>query len=208
MPVKDLPDPEYLRQRFQYDPSTGRLFWRVHSSMPECWNARYAGREAGSPHNEGYTRVSLNGTRFLAHRLAWALHYGAWPLDQIDHINGDRADNRISNLRQANNTANSRNAGVGKRNTTGVIGVCWCKNRNKWQAAITVDRITRFLGYYTDKEAAIAARKRAEEKYGFHPNHGRLLPLTKSVAPATDRRPALAVDPVSEDFRDLLTTAN
>lgn len=208
MPAKELPDPEYLRQRFRYDPETGKLYWRECSARSKRWNARYAGTEARAEHNEGYIRVSVDGTRYLAHRLVWCVHYGEWPEGQIDHINHDRVDNRLENLRVVNNTENSRNASLSRRNTSGTVGVCWDARRERWVARIMVDRREVFLGYFKDYQSAVAAREKAVKSFGFHPNHGRLSPGTKSVAPATDKRQEIAVQPVADDFRDLVQTAN
>lgn len=208
MPAKELPDPEYLRQRLRYEPETGKLYWRECPSMPRCWNARYAGREAQGVHSDGYVRVSVDGVRYLAHRLVWCMNYGCPPEDQIDHINGVRTDNRLENLRAVSNTDNSRNASLSKRNTSGIAGVCWDKRRKRWSSRIMVDKREVFLGYFESREEGAAAREKALKAYNFHPNHGRAPPVIESVAPATDKRPALDVQSVADDFRDLLPTEN
>lgn len=95
------------------------------------------------------------------------------PDEQIDHINHVRTDNRIVNLRKASNTENSRNASIGSNNTSGALGVWFEKRRNAWVAEIKVDRRKIHIGQFDAFEDAVAARKAAEVKYGFHENHGK-----------------------------------
>ncbi len=94
-------------------------------------------------------------------------------MGHIDHINGDRGDNRISNLRVVTSTENNRNKAINKNNTSGVTGVTWSKSRRKWIAQIHIGKIGKALGGFDRVEDAIAARKNAETRYGFHENHGR-----------------------------------
>jgi hypothetical protein len=173
MPDTQLPDIAYLRQRFRYEPETGKLYWRPHAAASRAWNTRYAGVEAAGAHNAGYFRVSLDGVKQLAHRVAWAVHFGVWPTAQIDHINGDRRDNRVLNLRAVSNAVNSRNAACPKNNTSTVVGVAWVPKRQKWLARIMTRNANKFLGYYDNIEDATTARKNAEKQFGFHENHGR-----------------------------------
>jgi HNH endonuclease/AP2 domain len=99
---------------------------------------------------------------------------GHLPTLEIDHINGDRDDNRWINLRQVTASVNMKNLPLPRTNKSGTPGVIWHKRDEKWQASIKVDRRTVHLGYFESKQDAIAARKVAERQYGFHPNHGRL----------------------------------
>ncbi|WP_251847234.1 HNH endonuclease signature motif containing protein [Enterobacter hormaechei] len=113
---KELPV-EYLRECFQYDPETGELTWKErplshfeHSTKADGgFNKKYAGKIAGSVMARGYVWITLNKRPHFAHRIAWAIHYGEYPKDVIDHVNGIRTDNRISNLVQSTPSANSRN---------------------------------------------------------------------------------------------------
>jgi hypothetical protein len=100
------------------------------------------------------------------------MHYGVWPTQLIDHINGDRADNRIVNLRQTTQSENMRNRRKSTNNTSGYVGVY--KVGAKWRARISVDSKNMNLGIYDTIEQAVQARKQAEIDYGYHENHGRI----------------------------------
>lgn len=183
--AKELPSPELLRKLLRYEPETGKLYWRERTpdmfvgrlARPEhsCkrWNTINAKREAGSSLPEGYRQISVFGTNFLSHRIVWALYYGKDPEEHIDHINGNRTDNRISNLRVASPQENSKNQRKGVRNTSGVLGVNWSERLGKWRAEISVKGKNKHLGLFDTLEEAYAVRKEAEKKYGFHENHGR-----------------------------------
>lgn len=119
------------------------------------------------PHR-GYLRVSIGRKRYKAHRVAWAIYYGEWPEDQIDHINGVRDDNRLSNLRAATNTENARNRRLPENSMSGVLGVRWDKNRWVWRVEIG----DRYLGSFESFRDAYAVRKEAEAAEGYHENHG------------------------------------
>lgn len=172
-------DPESLRELISYSPATGELIWRERHPRFfaserdwKIWNTRYAGKGARTT-SRGYRKIRVLGVALFAHRVAWAIHYGEWPTDQIDHVNGDRCDNRISNLRLASNTDNSRNIKRPANNTSGRIGVSFQKNSGRWRAEICVDQKRIHLGSFITFEEACAARTAAEAKYGFHRNHGR-----------------------------------
>jgi hypothetical protein len=137
------------------------------------WNDRFAGKEAFSKLNSGYLQSHILGSRYLAHRVVWLLHYGKWPTGHLDHINGIRSDNRAVNLREVSYAENSKNHRPHKTNTSGVMGVVWHKRDKKWQAGIMVSGKTIHLGQFTEKADAVSARKQAEKDYGFHENHGR-----------------------------------
>lgn len=110
-----------------------------------------------------------------AHQVAWAYMHGDIEEDfQIDHINGKRDDNRIINLRAIPEADNRRNMARSKRNRSGVTGVSWIRTRGKWLARITYDGRIIDVGRFEVFEEAVAARKEAEKRYGFHENHGRI----------------------------------
>jgi hypothetical protein len=170
---------EYLRELFAYDPETGELTWLerpVEHFSSETYalrvNKRFAGKIAGNVGVVGYRRVNIANKFYLAHRLIWLMVLGRWP-DHIDHINGQRDDNRLANLRAVDATGNSRNLAIPSTNTSGVVGVSYCPRDEYWHAYIgRGDGGRATLGYFKDKDAAIAARRAAEVEYGYHPNHG------------------------------------
>ena len=181
-----LPDPSILRQLLQYEPDTGKLFWlprgpemffpKGQRSAKGCaanFNSQFAGKEAFTAKSDGYKIGSVLGVMAKAHRVAWAIYYGKRPESGIDHINGDPGDNRILNLRDATQLVNMKNCRFRSTNTSGQTGVYWDKSKAKWMAAISVNSKQKFLGYFSDIADAKQARNAAEEKYGYHKNHGR-----------------------------------
>lgn len=180
MPTKELPDTEYLRQRLRYDPETGKLYWhrlpQTVGNWAASWNTRYAEREAFTADMRGYRQGRVDGQSLLAHRVIWALHAGIWPAAEIDHINGDRADNRIANLREVDRSGNNRNTAVRRSSITGVVGVTWDAQTSRYRAQIKTRGKLIHLGRFHSLSEAKAVRKQAEIKYDFHPNHGRAAP--------------------------------
>lgn len=153
---------EDVRRILNYNPETGEFTWREYRSS----NAR-PGDKAGyySPEFK-YITVRI-GRLYLAHRLAWLHYYGEWPTQYLDHINGDCADNRISNLREATKSENGWNAKKRKTNKSGFRGVSLYRPNGKWRARITANKIERSLGYFDTKEEAVEAYKNAaQELYG------------------------------------------
>ena len=193
---KNLLSPETLRKLLRYEPETGKLFWRVrdqsffedgkNTATHNCaaWNRRYAETEALTAINDqGYRIGSIFNKSYRAHRVAWAMHYGTWPDQEIDHTNGNRLDNKIENLRCVSSTENSRNKAIHKNNTSGVCGVYFCKRDKKWAAVIYLsNNQKKFLGRFQSIQDAHAARKDAEKKYGFSERHGKQL-TTSETAP-------------------------
>lgn len=183
-----LPTPEQLRQLLRCEPETGKLFWlpRPISMFRDgvkfaaernwkIWNTRYAGKEAFCGDNSrGYHTGRLGGIQMSSHRVIWAMFYGEWPRLWLDHINGDRLDNRIENLREVTPAESSRNLATPRTNTSGVVGVGYRRLRSRpWRAYIKVGGKMRDLGQFLTIEEAVIARKSAEHKFGFHENHGR-----------------------------------
>jgi hypothetical protein len=185
MAANILPAQAVLLQLLRYDAETGRLYWRNRSAdwfssakSPEAarnvWNAQRAGKEAfGSKGSAGYPKGELLGMNVLAHRVIWVMHYGGDPNGIIDHIDQDRANNRIENLRLTDYSGNSKNQRLRHNSISGVIGVRWLANRKKWRADIYADGRDMFLGLFANKDEAVRVRKAAEAKYGFSENHGR-----------------------------------
>lgn len=165
------------------DVENGKLYWLPRSQemfadarnpdRAKIWNARYAGRLAFETVCNGYRHGSIFSRRYFAHRIVWLFATGNWPVNQIDHINGNRSDNRISNLRDVTKAENMKNMRVRSKSKSGSNGVYWYEAVQKWQVYISVNGKTKNLGSFADKNAAVAARKDAEAIYGYHANHGR-----------------------------------
>ena len=176
-------DIEILRSLIDYNPETGSMTWRQRPkelfsefrSHRACsiWNNKYAGTPALSNiGDQGYMRGRIFKQDYKAHRVAWAVYHGYWP-KVIDHIDGDRLNNRMSNLRETDLSGNARNSSIGAKNTSGHLGVGWITREKKWNASIKVNGKKISLGNYSEKSDAIKARKEAESEYGFHINHGK-----------------------------------
>lgn len=173
-----------LRLLVQYDPTSGDLFWRTRSSdmFPgksvagrdgECsaWNKRYAGKPALNYLNRsGYAVGSILGKSYRSHRVCWAIHHGYWP-SEIDHIDGNRSNNRISNLREVTRKQNSCNRKRRSDNTSGATGVRF--SRGTWKVRIHRNGRECHVGSFKSKEEAIAAWRKAASLLEYHPNHGR-----------------------------------
>lgn len=174
MAKRIVPTPEQLRNLLSYEAETGKLYWKPrpyemfkNKQAHGTWNTRYAGKESFTAiGNHGYHTGSVNNKMYTAHRVIWAIAHGEWPRDQIDHINGLRTDNRISNLREATAQENNRNIGLGAANTSGYKGVCWHAYTKKWKAEIKISTDKRLhLGLFETPEAAHAAYCSAATKY-------------------------------------------
>jgi len=163
-----------------YYPETGSMRWRprLEGSDAARWNSRYAGRECGTIDDKGYRRILfrlLPGKTFKirAHRLAWFISYGVMPQGEIDHINQDKADNRLKNLRDVPKNINQRNGTRKRNNTSGVAGVTWHKQRGKWCAQAFMDGKHYHLGLFEELTAAETATRKFRALHGFTETHGR-----------------------------------
>lgn len=159
---------ECLR-KFSYDPETGILSGAIIAKQ----KSHRFGKPIGALTN-GYLTTWLGGRNVFVHRIVWAMFYGSWPVGTIDHIDGDRLNNRIANLRDVSHAVNMRNQAQRSTNTSGVIGVYWVKRAKRWIAKIMVDGKDIHIGSSPSFEVAVAMRKAAEKMHGFHENHGRL----------------------------------
>ena len=112
------------------------------------------GAIAGCKRKDGYLVVRVLDKLYLAHRLAWFWHHGVWPKDLIDHVDGNKENNKIENLREATKSTNGFNRGKEKTNRTGFKGIVFYKPYGKYMARITVQRKSTFLGYYDTPEDA------------------------------------------------------
>jgi hypothetical protein len=147
-----------LKELFAYDPLIGKFVRR------ERRGSARAGEIAGTDNGCGYLQIAVDRRVYVAHRMAWLYVNGTWPANQIDHVNGKRADNRISNLRLATSSENQCNTPRYKNTSTGVKGVCYHKRWKKFQAHIQINKKKAFLGYFHDLASAAAAYADAAAK--------------------------------------------
>ena len=147
---------ERLKELFHYDPEIGTFTWLVRP----C-NSMQAGNAAGTYDKNGYLRILYKGKLYMGHWLAWLYVYGKWPDNEIDHINGNPSDNRISNLRDVTRKQNMENKKIYKNNKSGISGINWHKKKQRW-----IVRIGHFgkrisVGQFVNIEDAIVARRNA-----------------------------------------------
>ena len=162
MKFRPLPPLEELKEFLDYNPDTGLITW---IKKP---NRRIkVGQVAGTMASKGYLQIAFKGIRYFAHRLAYYMHHGVDPLENlVDHKYGDKTNNKIDNLRLATNFQNGTNrVNLPSNNTSGFIGVVWNKKLKKWRAQIVVNKVQKHLGYFINKEDAIKTRREAEIKY-------------------------------------------
>lgn len=168
-------NPERLKILLTYNEETGEFHRRERprSDFSSDRNygifaARYAGKKAGHSMKNGYVQIRLDGRLYFAHRLAFLYVHGFMP-KEVDHINGDPSNNRISNLRAATREQNNRNCRSSLGSTSKYLGVCFARNlkRKQWVAQISPNREHIVIGRYeTEDEAAIAYNEKAKEYFG------------------------------------------
>lgn len=184
--MKELLTQELVKEFLHYNPDTGVFTW-LHRDQNwfatyrsfRSWNAKNAGKQAGNVHKctrgKKYVCIKVNGKTYKAHRLAFLYMTGSFPTDDVDHLSGDGTDNRWSIIREATKHQNGCNKKLPSNNTSGVMGVGLSSGR--WQATIKVKQKNIYLGKFSDFFEAVCARKSAENKHGFHANHGSIRPL-------------------------------
>jgi hypothetical protein len=158
--MKELPSLDRLNELLAYDPDAGLFTWKVWRR----WSAPVGG-VAGNKVKKGYIKISIDGVDYSAHRIAWKMFYGSEPVEQVDHINGDKSDNRICNLRAASNAQNQANVAISQNNTCGFKGVSFHKHSGKWQARIGVNYKRIHIGKFNTPEEAHEAYKKAAKEY-------------------------------------------
>lgn len=143
----------------------GRVFWKIDIRGYRNNCVVKSGSEAGHFQKKGYRVLTIGGVHIMAHRAVFAMTHGRWPTDQIDHINGNKADNRPCNLREASGFQNQQNRGVNKNAASGVKNVHWSKHARKWRVSLMVNRKVKDFGYHDDLEFAGLVASEARRKY-------------------------------------------
>lgn len=166
-----MPPIDELNRVLSYCPDDGKLRWKLavaHRVKP--------GDVAGYTDIHGYKKVSIGGRKFYQHRVVLAIHGVEVPVGAtVDHINGERGDNRLSNLRVVSVKDNARNSSISSANKSGVTGVSWYKPLGKWRVAVVVDGRQIHGGYFDNIESAVTVVAGIRAAYGFHENHGKAL---------------------------------
>lgn len=152
--MKELLTQDLLRELLHYTPDTGVFVWKA---KPINTRINVGDEAGGIDARMGYIRIRVNGARYLAHRLAWLYTHGEFPADQIDHINGNRQDNRLANLRRATRTENNRNRALRRDNSSGFAGVSFDNQSKKWRAQCSLQGRRMRIGEYSTPEEASAA---------------------------------------------------
>ena len=156
---------EYAHSLFEY--KDGSLYWKVRKAQNT-----YIGKRAGSP-THGYESVMVDGRNWRIHRLVFLMQHGYMP-KMIDHINNDRSDNRIENLRAADDNQNAHNQMLRSNNVSGIKGVSWNNDRQKWAVRVNHNKKT-YQRYVQDLELAeLVAIEMRSKLHGEFANHGRV----------------------------------
>lgn len=159
--------PETVRQLFDYEAEAGNLIRKIRTNP-----RNNVDDIAGCLKPDGYLSVKIKYKDYKVHRLIWLWVHNCWPKEQIDHINGDRTDNRICNLREVTNQQNQMNQQIASNNNSGFCGVYRDKRDGKWYAQIRINRKNIRLGSFDHIDDAKSVRQAANIRYGFHSNHG------------------------------------
>lgn len=165
-----------LLELLSYDPSSGKFTWLYRpietfadSNHGKIWNSRFAGKLVpGSINTKGYLQFAIHGKRMLYHRIVWFYVHGNWPKNQIDHIDGDKVNNKIGNLREATNSQNQQNLRMHKKygiNT--LLGASYHKRDKTFHARITINGKLFYLGRFATE--LDAHNRYVEEKRKIHP---------------------------------------
>lgn len=161
-----------LLAAFTYDAQSGKFFHKVDKNHGRHVPVRAGDEAHGSRDSNGYIVLGCNGRIYTAHRLAWFFNHGEFPELHIDHIDHNRTNNSISNLRMVQRDENHRNKTLNKRNSSGKSDVWHDRNRNNWMVRICLRGKRVTVGRFKEKQDAVNARWIAETLAGFHSNHG------------------------------------
>lgn len=152
---------DYVLSILNYDEFSGIFKWKhrpinhfTSSKAWACWNARYAGTNAGNKNQNGYIQIKIDKKLYKAHRLAMLIATGIMPEDEVDHIDGDKSNNKISNLRRATKSQNNHNRTAYKTNSSGLKCVSWKHSTKKYFAYIVINNKSKHLGYFDCPAAA------------------------------------------------------
>jgi len=163
-----------LKTVLRYDSVTGVFAWIVPLGRASVGTvAGCVAKNSG----KSYLVIQYKNRQYFSHRLAWLYVHGEFPSGQIDHIDGNGLNNKIDNLRDVTNQENGMNRRISSNNTSGCIGVFFDKKNGKWKIQINANGKQIHLGYHEDFFDAVCARKSAENRYGYHENHGEARPL-------------------------------
>jgi len=165
---------DFLKAYLRYEPDTGRFFkFKDDGGEIEVGHRQ---------HRDGYIFVSIDGKKHQAHRLAWLYVYGSLPDSDIDHRDRNKANNIISNLREANDSQNSMNRGIQSNNTSGFPGVTWNKSAGKWQAQAKLNRKVHYLGLFKEVLDAAAAYEQFRDKWHGEFHGSRSVEVARNAA--------------------------
>ena len=182
---RKLPEAEVLHRYLTYDPDRGLLQWRERplsdfvqvgkrsaAALHKMWNTKFAGAQAGGVRKDGYATVMIGEVNHKVHRIVWKMAHGNDPME-IDHIDGDKGNNRLENLRSVSRGANLRNKSLYANNSSGFPGVEFHSRDKVWIAKVGAGRKQVHLGSFPTKEEAIACKIGAQVMLDYHANHGR-----------------------------------
>lgn len=160
---------ELLQKYFTYSPDTGEFHRTI---LRDRWgNETPLLKKVGTLRDDGYLEINIFDTVYKSHRLAFLYMMGRWP-NEVDHINGQRSDNRWCNLREVDKHENMKNRGINRNNKSGTSGITWFAQTGQWRVRISFDNTRISLGLFDTIDEAVAARKGAERLLGYHSNHG------------------------------------
>lgn len=164
---------DLLKRYFAYCPNTGNFY---RTLLRDRWgNETPLFKQVGTLREDGYLESMIFGKVYKNHRLAIFYTTGKWP-NEVDHINGNRSDNRLINLRDVSKQDNMKNRGKNRNNTSGTSGITWFNQTNQWRVRINANGKRISLGLFDTIDEAVAARKGAERLLGYHQNHGERAP--------------------------------
>lgn len=160
-----------IKKIFDYNPENGEFIRVLRMNKSRQW-VPCRTKPSSNCANRGYTKVGIDGVTYYTHRLIWLWMTGEFPDGFVDHINGDQTDNRWSNFRVVNFSDNVKNTGLQKRNKTGHTGI-YINKQGRYFVNVRHQGRTIYLGSFDTLDEAIPIRKKAEQEYGFHSNHGK-----------------------------------